>query len=35
MDFHQALVAHACNPYYLGGRDQEDHHLQTAQASSL
>jgi hypothetical protein len=22
--FHQALVAHACNPSYSGGRDQED-----------
>jgi hypothetical protein len=21
----QALVAHACNPSYSGGRDQEDH----------
>jgi hypothetical protein len=23
----QALVAHACNPRYSGGRDQEDHDL--------
>jgi hypothetical protein len=21
-----ALVAHACNPSYFGGRDQEDHY---------
>jgi hypothetical protein len=27
-------VAHACNPSYLGGRDQEDHGLKPAQASS-
>jgi hypothetical protein len=24
----QALVAHACNPNYSGGRDQEDHSSQ-------
>jgi hypothetical protein len=23
----QVLVAHACNPSYLGGRDPEDHGL--------
>jgi hypothetical protein len=23
----QALVAHACNPSYSGGRDQEEHSL--------
>jgi hypothetical protein len=23
----QVLVAHDCNPSYLGGRDQEDHSL--------
>jgi hypothetical protein len=23
----ESLVAHACNPSYLGGRDQEDHGL--------
>jgi hypothetical protein len=27
-------VAHACNPSYSGGRDQEDHSLKPAQASS-
>jgi hypothetical protein len=26
----QALVAHACNPSYLGGRDQEDYRLRPA-----
>jgi hypothetical protein len=25
LGFSQALVAHACNPSYSGGRDQEDH----------
>jgi hypothetical protein len=30
-----ALVAHACNPSYLGGRDQEDHGSRLAQANSL
>jgi hypothetical protein len=25
-----ALVAHACNPSYSGGRDQEDHGLKPA-----
>jgi hypothetical protein len=24
------MVAHACNPSYLGGRDQEDHGLKPA-----
>jgi hypothetical protein len=33
--FSQAPVAHACNPHYSGGRDQEDHGLKLAQASSL
>jgi hypothetical protein len=28
-------VAHAHNPSYLGGRDQEDHSLKTAWANSL
>jgi hypothetical protein len=31
----QALVAHACNPSYSGGRDQEDHSSKLAQANSL
>jgi hypothetical protein len=30
----QALVAHACNPGYSGGRDQEDHGLKPAWANS-
>jgi hypothetical protein len=29
------LVAHACNPSYSGGRDQEDHGLKPAWANSL
>jgi hypothetical protein len=29
------LVAHACNPSYSGGREQEDSGLKTAQKSSL
>jgi hypothetical protein len=28
------LVAHACNPSYSGGRDQEDQGLNPAQANS-
>jgi hypothetical protein len=28
-----ALVAHTCNPSYLGGRDQEDFGSKPAQAS--
>jgi hypothetical protein len=28
------VVAHACNPSYSGGRDQEDHGLKPAQANS-
>jgi hypothetical protein len=28
------VVAHACNPSYSGGRDQEDHSSKSAQASS-
>jgi hypothetical protein len=27
-------VAHACNPSYSGGRDQEDRNLKLAQANS-
>jgi hypothetical protein len=30
----QVLVAHACNPCYSGGRDQEDHCSRAAQANS-
>jgi hypothetical protein len=30
----QAVVAHNCNPSYLGGRDQEDHIWKPAQANS-
>jgi hypothetical protein len=30
----QALVAHTCNPHYLGDRDQEDHGLKSAWANS-
>jgi hypothetical protein len=29
------MVAHACNPSYSGGRDQEDHSLKPSQANSL
>jgi hypothetical protein len=28
-------VAHACNPSYAGGRDQEDRSSESAQANSL
>jgi hypothetical protein len=28
-------MAHACNPSYAGGRDQEDRDLKPAQANSL
>jgi hypothetical protein len=31
-DHSRVLVAHACNPSYSGGRDQEDHSLKSAQA---
>jgi hypothetical protein len=31
----QVLVAHVCNPSYLGGRDQEDHSWKPAGANSL
>jgi hypothetical protein len=30
----RAPVAHACNPSYIGGRDQEDHGSKPAQANS-
>jgi hypothetical protein len=30
-----ALVAHACNLSYSGGRDQEDHGLKPDQANNL
>jgi hypothetical protein len=30
----QAPVAHACNPSYSGGRDQEDRSLKPTQAKS-
>jgi hypothetical protein len=29
------LVVHACNPSYLGGRDQEDHTLPSAKYPTL
>jgi hypothetical protein len=32
--FSRVLVAHACNPSYSGGRDQEDQGLKPAQANS-
>jgi hypothetical protein len=31
----QALAAHACNPSYSGGRDQEDQGLKLPQANCL
>jgi hypothetical protein len=31
----QALVAHACNPSYPGGRDQKDHGSKPAWGNSL
>jgi hypothetical protein len=31
----QMLVAHACNPSYSGGRDQDDHGVQPTWANSL
>jgi hypothetical protein len=31
----QSLVAHACNPIYSGGSDQEDHGTKPAKANSL
>jgi hypothetical protein len=31
----EMLVAHACNPSYSGGRDQEDHGSKLVQANSL
>jgi hypothetical protein len=31
----QVLVAHACNPSYSEGKDQEDHGLRPAWANSL
>jgi hypothetical protein len=33
--FGQALVAHACNPSYSGGRDEEVHGSKPARANSL
>jgi hypothetical protein len=32
---YQALVAHTCNPSYLGGRDQEDCGLKPVWANSF
>jgi hypothetical protein len=32
--FSQALVAHACNPWYSGSKDQENHDLKPSQANS-
>jgi hypothetical protein len=34
-NFCQVLVAHACNPSYSGGRDQEDRGSKSARANSL
>jgi hypothetical protein len=34
LNLSQALVAHACNPSYSGGKDQEDCGLKPAQANS-
>jgi hypothetical protein len=31
----QALVAHTCNPSFLGGRHQENHSSKPAQVNSL
>jgi hypothetical protein len=31
----QVLVAHGCNPSYLGSRDQEDYGLKLGWANSL
>jgi hypothetical protein len=31
----QMLVAHACNPSYMEGRDQEDHNSRSAWANNL
>jgi hypothetical protein len=33
--FESGLMAHACNPSYTGGRDQENCSLRPAQANSL
>jgi hypothetical protein len=35
MSLSEALVAHACNPRYLGGRDQEDRSSKPGMANSL
>jgi hypothetical protein len=35
MEISQVPVAHACNPSYSGGRDQEDCSSKLAQANSL
>jgi hypothetical protein len=32
--YSQALVAYACNPSYLGGRDHQDRSSRPAQANS-
>jgi hypothetical protein len=34
MDASLSLVAHACNPSYSGGRNQEDHGFKLAWANS-
>jgi hypothetical protein len=34
INYSQVLMAHACNPSYLGGRDQEDHGSRPAWAKS-
>jgi hypothetical protein len=34
-NFSQALVAHAYNPSYSGGRDQEDHNSKPDQGNSF
>jgi hypothetical protein len=33
--YSQVLVAHACNPSYSRGRDQEDHSSKPAEANRL
>jgi hypothetical protein len=34
MSLNWELVAHACNPIYSGGRDQEDHSSKPTQTNS-